>query len=998
MKRTFKRTLSILLAVCMIMALMPISAIAAGAATGEYYDIEVAHIFSDASQKNYVNTMYDNAVGDTVLLAVEAPYGYVIDEVYFTTAAGGAFVEYISDLDYDNPISGVYHITMPATDIKANVVYRPVFHNITVNHIYGSGAFDDYDHSVDHGLYEEGNEVVLTLDKAEGYVLDQIIFTSKTEGAFVSVLDVAYNTVTDDVYSFVMPEEDTIVNVIYRDTTADINPIYFFENGAVVQGDFYVGPLSAAAGETVYFTDNAPENHILKEVYASVNTEGVFVEALELSQLGDVYSFVMPEGAVSIYMVYQNLEYGIVSENIFEDGTEDSNVYYNGAETALVGEKVYFTIDAPEGYAVSEVYAYCEAGSFVEIVPVDEFANGYFFTMPYGEVIVTVVYKNASFDIDTVLYVNDEVISTSTTAGAPVGVPVIFELPGYPGCVLEEVIITADLGAFDEVVSYDIIGNTVVFCMPEGDVEISFLYKENMFNMNVYTYIGESGSDSWAIEDIEAGSEYVFTVVPPQGYVVDDVIAVSKSVGVFEEIIAVNCLGENLYSIIMPEADVTLNVVFKPSTYTATINFVDADGNVINESVANTVVSGDTWYCDLAIDGYILDEYFVYVGGSPFYEFYDGYVEISEGKLAVEVPEGDVVVTAVYVPAEYEITINYIENENDVISTTTTVSMAGDTVIISPFRNGYVVNEIFVVTKEGAFGEPVDFITFDDGYCVFVAPTSDVEVSVYVEKTSFEVTLPAGDGYSFVPVDGASNTVPYGGSYSFTVDFADSFNSEGIVIKANGVELKAVDGVYTIENITEAVYVSLEGGLAPKIYNVTFNYYSGDVKATSSNAVISGGSVVAPDAARPGYTFLGWFANENGEGTAVSDFSNVTADAVYYAVYEKNPIADYTFGKYTVTDSTYGATFKEISMGIVKNNAEYYDREVFVIVAAQVKDGSTVLFYVPVEVVDGEATANVSIILSTSTFTSADMYIVYDEVDFTGSLNYVDIETGIQIG
>ena len=41
--------------------------------------------------------------------------------------------------------------------------------------------------------------------------------------------------------------------------------------------------------------------------------------------------------------------------------------------------------------------------------------------------------------------------------------------------------------------------------------------------------------------------------------------------------------------------------------------------------------------------------------------------------------------------------------------------------------------------------------------------------------------------------------------------------------------------------------------------------------------------------------------------------------------------------------------------------------------------------------------ADVSLILNSNTFVYVDMYLVYDEVDLSGSLNWIDIESGIQI-
>lgn len=998
MKRTVKKTLAALLALCMVMALLPTSFINVAAADPTY-DLEVLHIYKDDTSLNYADIFVDNNAGDEVLVTIEPYDGYEIDELYFTTAAGDAFTELIDPM-YRNPIDGVYVVIMPDTDATMHVVYRSTVHDVTINHIFGAGIYDDQDYSVVWLPQSEGEDVIFTVEDYFGYEVDEIVFTSKTEGAFVEIIDVPYSQIDNNAWMFAMPDCDVTMNIIYKDVAADVNVVYFFENGTPVQGNFYNGPTSIEAGELTYFYFDAIDNYNLKAVYATCGAGAAFVESLEVVQYGDnTYYFVAPAEDVTVYAVYENVEYAITSQNIFDDGNVDANVYYSGQDTALVGQKVYFTVGAPEGYAISEVYATCNAGgAFNESVKVEKFAGGYYFTMPAGDVTIDFVYKPSVFTVDGISYIGDEYYGTVSFGSWNVGDNVVIIPDEIDRCVVEDVIITATIGAFQEVLNYEVLGNAYIFTMPEGNVTVNITYKENLFDINVYTYVGEDGDDSWVIEGVEAGSDYTFTLVPPVGCVVDEVIAVVNAGGVFDEIIPVTHISGNTYSIDMPAKDVTLNVIYKSAYHSVTINCVDADGNLISTETEAQVAEGEIVFCNFEVDGYLLDEFFVNRAVGNFYEFYDGYTVVKDNEIALVVPDSDVVITAVFVSDEFKINYNFIEDETNIVSTGTLTGHANENFFFNANLEGYEVTEIYFVTEEGVFGAPIDYEDLGNGYYAFEMPVSDVEVAIYVAKTTVDVVLPEGDGFVINPI-GDSSAVTYGGSYSFTVDFDESLDADSIVLKANGKVITPDAGVYTIENITEKVYITFEGALAPKVYSVKFNYFNGDKEVSVSNSVINGTDVVAPtDVYRYGYTFIGWFDNANGDGEAVTDFTNITADAEYFAVYEATPVAEYSFGEYIVTDSTYGATFKEISMKVVKNNAEYQDREVFVIVAAQVKDGSTVVFYVPVEVKDGEASTDVSVILSTSTFTSADMYLVYDEVDFTGSINWEDIETGIQIG
>jgi len=80
------------------------------------------------------------------------------------------------------------------------------------------------------------------------------------------------------------------------------------------------------------------------------------------------------------------------------------------------------------------------------------------------------------------------------------------------------------------------------------------------------------------------------------------------------------------------------------------------------------------------------------------------------------------------------------------------------------------------------------------------------------EPTTYTVTLPSGTGYTVTAGEGSTSPVTEGGSYSFTVTIADGYEAgETFAVKANDVVLTAVEGVYTIENITADRTVTVEG-------------------------------------------------------------------------------------------------------------------------------------------------------------------------------------------
>ena len=92
-------------------------------------------------------------------------------------------------------------------------------------------------------------------------------------------------------------------------------------------------------------------------------------------------------------------------------------------------------------------------------------------------------------------------------------------------------------------------------------------------------------------------------------------------------------------------------------------------------------------------------------------------------------------------------------------------------------------------------------------------------------STTYTVTLTSGTGYTLLAAQGSSSPVTSGGSYSFTLDIADSYKrGNNFAVKANGSELTAgADGQYTISNIRENQTITVEGVVEITKYQVWVN-------------------------------------------------------------------------------------------------------------------------------------------------------------------------------
>jgi len=101
------------------------------------------------------------------------------------------------------------------------------------------------------------------------------------------------------------------------------------------------------------------------------------------------------------------------------------------------------------------------------------------------------------------------------------------------------------------------------------------------------------------------------------------------------------------------------------------------------------------------------------------------------------------------------------------------------------------------------------------------------------------------------------NAVAEGGSYSFTVSVNTGYTGTPVV-QANGTTLTAVDGVYTITNVTADQTVTVTG-LSATTYAVTYDANGGSGAPSSQTKVY--GTDLQLSTTEPtlsGYTFMGW--------------------------------------------------------------------------------------------------------------------------------------------
>lgn len=120
----------------------------------------------------------------------------------------------------------------------------------------------------------------------------------------------------------------------------------------------------------------------------------------------------------------------------------------------------------------------------------------------------------------------------------------------------------------------------------------------------------------------------------------------------------------------------------------------------------------------------------------------------------------------------------------------------------TPTRAGYTFKGWYTAAEGG------DKITADT-----IVNGADHTLYARWSINTYPITLPNGDGYTVTPTSGSTSPVQNGGSYSFTVSIADKYyKTDAFAVKANGTPLSPdSNGVYTISNIQAKTTVTVEG-------------------------------------------------------------------------------------------------------------------------------------------------------------------------------------------
>lgn len=161
--------------------------------------------------------------------------------------------------------------------------------------------------------------------------------------------------------------------------------------------------------------------------------------------------------------------------------------------------------------------------------------------------------------------------------------------------------------------------------------------------------------------------------------------------------------------------------------------------------------------------------------------------------------------------------------------------------------------------------------------------TEDISISINGVQDEYTVTFPTTQTGYTITATTPTTGLNYGDDVSFKITAASGYNTDNVVVKANGKVIAAVNGVYTIEDIANDITVTVEGVVISE-YTVTNTVPAGVTfnSTEKDNVVASGESYSFTLTVADGYDAKDMVVKVNGVALApvngVYTIKNITSN------------------------------------------------------------------------------------------------------------------------
>lgn len=333
---------------------------------------------------------------------------------------------------------------------------------------------------------------------------------------------------------------------------------------------------------------------------------------------------------------------------------------------------------------------------------------------------------------------------------------------------------------------------------------------ENTHTVTIPTVPGYDITTDKDPSSVAEGDDLTLTITPKPGYSDDIVVKVDGKV--------ITPNPDGTYTIPDITDDTTITIEGKEATSTVTIPTVPGYDITADKDTTNIPYGDNLTLTITPKPGYSKD---IVVKANDTV-----ITPNASGKYVITNITEDLTISIDGAQSKYEVTFPATQTGYSIVPTTPTKDLTyGASVSFKIVAaNGYNASKA-VVKANGVVLTPVN------GEYTITSVTDNVAITVdgvVVSEYTVTNTVPQGVTFNSTEKD---NIVSAGESYSFTLTIADGYDATNMIVKANGVVLTPVNGVYTIKDINSNQEIVVSN-VAVKFLTVAYSTLPAGVTVT----------------------------------------------------------------------------------------------------------------------------------------------------------------------
>ncbi|MFI3115401.1 MAG: S-layer homology domain-containing protein, partial [Clostridia bacterium] len=658
--------------------------------------------------------------GEQVVLTAIPFTGYEIDNITVLDASNNSIAV------VDN------RFIMPNSDVTITAIFKV---QSGYNNVIISSSIDSTKGAVivNSSLVKEGDTVSLTVVPVMSDSIDYQIDTLTVTDASGKNIEVIND-------KFVMPETDVTVMATFTAKVFDV-VINSSSNGTVTST-----PAQASKNNTVQLVATPADGYKLHTLYV------IDAEGNELT-VSNTNTFTMPNSKVTVSAIFIEA----IGEHTITCSVPTYGTISTDVTRANAGETVTITASPYDDYDLLSITVLDGSNNEVTVV-------GNQFTMPDSSVTISAVFKAQIGDYFITLNESPNGTVVSSTPKADENVDVTLTLTPDTGYKVQSVVVLDTDGTEIATNTTDDVNYT--FAMPDKNVSVSVLFIQDVKFYNI-TSTQTNGIIEFDKTQAVEGEVVTFILTPDEGYELDTITL--NGVGI---------TTGNYF--VMPNTDATVDVVYKASDYSITVN-PGVNGTI---SVQNSAKFGETvTITPTPATGYKINKY-------TAVDEYGRDVTVNlDGTFTM--PSSNVIVTGVFTNEDYSITINSVTANGQVISSKTTAHMDDEISLVVSLDDGYKISSITAVDGSNT---P---ITVSENN-TFTMPSSNVTVTVAYELIDYKITVNSSENGTIT----ADSTANYGENVILNITPKDGYGLQTITVlnsKSEEIEVKP-DNTFVMPN------------------------------------------------------------------------------------------------------------------------------------------------------------------------------------------------------